>query len=88
MISKEKLIVRISGFGKNSVSKFWKNKKLNVLDMGYTLYFADKSNMATCLEGVENEELQNYLRDYNATWFQGYYYSKPVPAEDFRRLLT
>lgn len=37
MISKEKLIVRISGFGKNSVSKFWKNKKLNVLDMGYTL---------------------------------------------------
>ena len=27
----------MSGFGKNSVSKFWKNKKLNVLDMGYTL---------------------------------------------------
>ena len=40
MISKEKLIVRISGFGKNSVSKFWKNKKLNVLDMGYTLDIA------------------------------------------------
>lgn len=34
-----KLIVRMSGFGKNSVSKFWKNKKLNVLDMGYTLLF-------------------------------------------------
>ena len=44
------------------------------------LYFADKSNMATCLEGVENEELQNYLRDYNATWFQGYYYAKPLPV--------
>ena len=29
----------MSGFGKNSVSKFWKNKKLNVLDMGYTLIF-------------------------------------------------
>ena len=37
MISKEKLIVRMSGFGKNSVSKFLENKKLNVLDMGYTL---------------------------------------------------
>ena len=36
--------------------------------------------MATCLEGVENEELQNYLRDYNATWFQGYYYAKPLPV--------
>lgn len=43
------------------------------------LEFANKCNMTTCLEGVENEELQNYLRDYNATWFQGYYYAKPLP---------
>ena len=43
MILKEKLIVRISGFGKNSVSKFWKNKKLNVLDMGYTLIEVSKN---------------------------------------------
>ena len=34
--------------------------------------------MSTCLEGVETEELQNYLRQYQATWFQGYYYSKPI----------
>ena len=34
--------------------------------------------MYTCLEGVETEELQDYLRDYGATWFQGYYYSKPI----------
>ena len=32
----------MSGFGKNSVSKFWKNKKLNVLDMGYTLFLWKK----------------------------------------------
>lgn len=51
------------------------------------LYFADKSNMATCLEGVENEELQNYLRDYNATWFQGYYYSKPIPLNELVKLM-
>lgn len=44
------------------------------------LYFADKSNMATCLEGVESEELKDYLRDYNATWLQGYYYAKPLSA--------
>lgn len=40
--------------------------------------FANSSGMSTCLEGVETEELQNYLRRYQATWFQGYYYSKPV----------
>ena len=45
------------------------------------LQFAQKSNMNTCLEGVENEELQDYLREYNATWFQGYYYAKPLSLE-------
>lgn len=40
--------------------------------------FANSSGMTTCLEGVETEELQNYLQRYQATWFQGYYYSKPI----------
>lgn len=40
--------------------------------------FANSSGMSTCLEGVETEELQDYLRKYQATWFQGYYYSKPI----------
>ena len=43
--------------------------------------------MATCLEGVETEELQDYLRAYNATWFQGYYYSKPIPLEELKKML-
>lgn len=51
------------------------------------LYFAEKTNMTTCLEGVENEELQNYLRDYNATWFQGYYYAKPLPAQSLETMV-
>lgn len=51
------------------------------------LDFANKSNMTTCLEGVESEELQNYLRNYNATWFQGYYYSKPVSIEMLEDML-
>jgi len=40
--------------------------------------FANSCGMSTCLEGVETEELQNYLRIYQVTWFQGYYYSKPI----------
>lgn len=51
------------------------------------LYFADKSNMTTCLEGVENEELQNYLRGYNATWFQGYFYAKPLSAQALEKMI-
>lgn len=51
------------------------------------LSFAQKCHIATCLEGVENEELQDYLRTYNATWFQGYYYSKPVPIDELKKML-
>ena len=49
--------------------------------------FANDSGMSTCLEGVETEELQNYLRQYHATWFQGYYYSKPVEIGKFWEFL-
>ena len=51
------------------------------------LDFAEKSHMATCLEGVETEELQDYLRAYNATWFQGYYYSRPISIEELKKML-
>ena len=37
--------------------------------------FANKADLKSCLEGVEDEKLQNYLRSFGATWFQGYYYS-------------
>lgn len=52
------------------------------------LCFAGEFNMATCLEGVENEALQNYLRDYNATWFQGYYYAKPLSIQAFEQMIS
>lgn len=49
--------------------------------------FANKTGMSTCMEGVENEELQDYLRGYHATWFQGYYYSKPVSILQVEELI-
>ena len=49
--------------------------------------FANSCGMSTCLEGVETEELQNYLRIYQATWFQGYYYSKPIEIEKLWELV-
>ena len=37
--------------------------------------FANAANIKSCLEGVENKALEDYLRTVGATWFQGYYYS-------------
>lgn len=50
--------------------------------------FANKADLKSCLEGVEDEKLQNYLRSFGATWFQGYYYSKPVQAAAMKKLLN
>lgn len=51
------------------------------------LDFAGKAGMTTCLEGVENETLESYLRGYHATWFQGYYYAKPLPIQQLEEFL-
>ena len=50
--------------------------------------FANEADLKSCLEGVEDEKLQNYLRSFGATWFQGYYYSRPVQAATMQKLLN
>lgn len=50
--------------------------------------FANKADLKSCLEGVEDEKLQNYLRSFGATLFQGYYYSRPVQAAAMKKLLN
>ena len=50
--------------------------------------FANKADLKSCLEGVEDEKLQNYLRSFGATWFQGNYYSRPVQAAAMQKLLN
>ncbi len=38
-------------------------------------------------EGVENEEKLTYLREHGCDLVQGYYFSEPLPAEEFSELL-
>lgn len=49
--------------------------------------FANEAGLATCIEGVEDEELESYLRGFGATWFQGYYYSRPVRDSELENML-
>lgn len=41
-----------------------------------------------CIEGIEDSLLEEYLRRYRPTYYQGYLYSKPVPKEDFLALIS
>ena len=41
-----------------------------------------------CIEGIEDQELGDYLQRYDPTYYQGYYYSKPVAKGDFLSLIS
>jgi len=44
---------------------------------------ADAFKAEVCVEGVETADMRDFLRPYGIKSFQGYYYSKPIPAEEF-----
>jgi diguanylate cyclase (GGDEF)-like protein/PAS domain S-box-containing protein len=49
---------------------------------------ADKLKMKVIAEGVETEEQLEYLRSSGCHEMQGYLFCKPLPAEEFRKLLS
>ena len=49
--------------------------------------YARRTNTETCIEGIENKEVSDYIEKFGSTWQQGYYYSKPVPIEQFEEVV-
>ncbi|SDB47078.1 GGDEF domain-containing phosphodiesterase [Butyrivibrio sp. INlla16] len=46
-----------------------------------------KLDMPIVVEGVETEEQYEYLKSIGCEMIQGYYFSRPVPAEEFKRMI-
>ena len=46
---------------------------------------AEKNQTEICFEGVESEELVEYLKGYGDVLLQGYYFDRPLLAEDFEK---
>ena len=44
---------------------------------------AERSKVDVCFEGVETEEMAEYLKSYGDVLLQGYYFSKPLMPEEF-----
>lgn len=42
---------------------------------------AKKLNIEICIEGIETEEIRDFVNQYNPELYQGYYYSKPVTID-------
>lgn len=45
--------------------------------------FAKNLGRVVCIEGVENQQVYDFLKKYGANLMQGYYYSKPLPFDEF-----
>ena len=52
-----------------------------------TLQCTNKLGLNVCLEGVESEEIKNFVSKYSAKYHQGYYYSRPVEFDEFMKLI-
>jgi EAL domain-containing protein (putative c-di-GMP-specific phosphodiesterase class I) len=48
---------------------------------------SDDLDITSLAEGVETEKHFNKLNDFGCTLFQGYYFSKPLPLEEFEAML-
>lgn len=46
-------------------------------------HFASVSKLDVCVEGVENQNIVEILKDYSVDTLQGYYFSRPLPLAEF-----
>nr|WP_263281874.1 EAL domain-containing protein [Colwellia psychrerythraea] len=49
---------------------------------------AQKLGLKVIAEGIETEEQKNLLYNAGCNYGQGYYFSKPIPADEFLQLLA
>lgn len=63
-----------------------KNKKAHAILESVILMLL-QLELKIVAEGVETEEMANYLNNRGVTYLQGYYYSKPLKEEDYMTFL-
>lgn len=44
---------------------------------------ANKLNIGVCMEGIETREMIEFVKQYPIYSYQGYFFSKPIPRNDF-----
>ncbi len=44
-----------------------------------------KMGVSVCIEGIENKDLKEFMKKYDVSAFQGYYFSKPCKIEELKK---
>lgn len=52
-----------------------------IINMGHIL------GMKLIAEGVENKQQAEFLKENGCDYIQGYYYYRPLPEEEFKKVL-
>jgi len=75
-------------FDKSLVETLEKNPKSRIVMENTVKMCRDLQGTTSLAEGVETKGQLDLLMDYQCDYGQGYYFSKPVPAEEFGALLS
>ncbi len=68
--------------------EYVKNVEKSVSDQNTVQFISELAqafSAEVCVEGVETIDMRNFLRKYRIGSLQGYYYSKPIPVEEFTK---
>ena len=58
-----------------------------LISLKHTVAMIKDLEMSVLAEGVETEEQKAMLCELGCDYFQGYYYSRPVPQDDFLTII-
>lgn len=70
--------------------EFIKDIEKNSADRSSVKFISELANAFSadvCAEGIENTEVRDCLKEYKIGSLQGYYYSRPVPADEIIKML-
>lgn len=63
------------------------NKGSNRVVVDSTVQCAKRLGLSVCLEGVETQEIKDFIGKYSANYHQGYFYSRPVEFSNFKAFI-
>lgn len=63
------------------------NKGSNQVVVDSTVQCARRLGLTVCLEGVETQEIKDFIEKYSANYHQGYFYSRPIEFAKFKEII-
>ena len=63
------------------------NKGSNRVVVDSTVQCAKRLGLTVCLEGVETQEIKEFIGKYSANYHQGYFYSRPIEFTKFKSII-